>query len=679
MKNLEGIFNFTKEALYSGESFFRELKAEGERQKINSLSLQEICESLEEHLSFALREELDKRRITLVDAQLMTELICSLGSPEEILEGLPKDDSEFVKSPMACTAVDVHQETPTETANGKIEHTTDYFNRFRKKQLCRSTKNTWLFGICGGLGEYFGIPPIILRLIFIFPPLFPMSILFFYIPLIFLLPLDTDSVSNNRMQRAEGCLIRGLRYSFSLFMAIIVYFPLAIVSILFAGTGFIKILFESGLTQEYYLFANLMNFPGFLSGTLNIIIGLSFCALFSHLMIASISGRAILTINTKNLLLFAAISGIIVQSLLLLAAKTQTWSKSNTSEKFSFNASLIREIYIEDKVLYPRLNKNLIEITGDPDTATITIDIVREARGKNTSDAEEALQSISVLPVIESGVLTIPLLVNASEWWFYKYPEVRITVRIPDKQTIAIKTVGKFINGNLRIRRLNSSLSLNNDILSAGLEDISSSDLNISNNIGSIEMNNINADKLKLISNIGSFDIRNSKGSSAIIETNIGSVEMKNIEYDNLKIETQMGQIILDDYYGRRLKGHSDLGTIQARINRCGPDSEYILTSNIGQVELILPEDASPEYSLQNNLGHIENDFENTSPAVGSPKVTLKSSLGQLSLITSETRSRRKKFNRQDKMQIKTNIKNKLISPEKPYQFDKSASEPGQF
>ncbi|MFH0928014.1 MAG: PspC domain-containing protein [bacterium] len=35
------------------------------------------------------------------------------------------------------------------------------------KQLYRSTKNRMLFGVCGGLGEYFGLDPIIFRIIFV--------------------------------------------------------------------------------------------------------------------------------------------------------------------------------------------------------------------------------------------------------------------------------------------------------------------------------------------------------------------------------------------------------------------------------------------------------------------------------------------------------------------------------
>lgn len=36
-----------------------------------------------------------------------------------------------------------------------------------KKRLERSSRNTWIGGVCGGLGAYFGIDPTLLRLAFI--------------------------------------------------------------------------------------------------------------------------------------------------------------------------------------------------------------------------------------------------------------------------------------------------------------------------------------------------------------------------------------------------------------------------------------------------------------------------------------------------------------------------------
>jgi len=39
-----------------------------------------------------------------------------------------------------------------------------------QKRLLRSRSNRLLFGLCGGLGEYFNIDPVLIRLIWIFVP-----------------------------------------------------------------------------------------------------------------------------------------------------------------------------------------------------------------------------------------------------------------------------------------------------------------------------------------------------------------------------------------------------------------------------------------------------------------------------------------------------------------------------
>lgn len=50
-----------------------------------------------------------------------------------------------------------------------------------EKRLYRSKKNKVFLGVCGGIGEYLGIDPVLIRLIFIFSILFlgPLSVLFY--------------------------------------------------------------------------------------------------------------------------------------------------------------------------------------------------------------------------------------------------------------------------------------------------------------------------------------------------------------------------------------------------------------------------------------------------------------------------------------------------------------------
>lgn len=60
----------------------------------------------------------------------------------------------------------------------------------QEKQLRRSGTNRWIAGICGGLGEFFGLNPVWFRLLFFIlllpgglPGLLPYLILWIIIPL----------------------------------------------------------------------------------------------------------------------------------------------------------------------------------------------------------------------------------------------------------------------------------------------------------------------------------------------------------------------------------------------------------------------------------------------------------------------------------------------------------------
>ncbi|NIV10484.1 MAG: PspC domain-containing protein [Aliifodinibius sp.] len=56
------------------------------------------------------------------------------------------------------------------------------------KKLYRSQTNSMIFGVCGGLGQYFGIDPTIVRLAFVFLAFYHMLGVWVYLVLAILLP-----------------------------------------------------------------------------------------------------------------------------------------------------------------------------------------------------------------------------------------------------------------------------------------------------------------------------------------------------------------------------------------------------------------------------------------------------------------------------------------------------------
>ena len=69
-------------------------------------------------------------------------------------------------------------------------------NPFKGKRLVRSKKDRYLAGVCGGLGEYFDIDPLVFRLLFIILTIFAGSGIIIYIIFWILMPEENENRSN---------------------------------------------------------------------------------------------------------------------------------------------------------------------------------------------------------------------------------------------------------------------------------------------------------------------------------------------------------------------------------------------------------------------------------------------------------------------------------------------------
>ena len=65
---------------------------------------------------------------------------------------------------------------------------------FREKRLTRSSSNRMFAGVCGGLGEYLGLDPTLVRLLFAFATFFSVMVpgMIVYLILAFVVPLDEN-------------------------------------------------------------------------------------------------------------------------------------------------------------------------------------------------------------------------------------------------------------------------------------------------------------------------------------------------------------------------------------------------------------------------------------------------------------------------------------------------------
>ncbi|HRY63139.1 MAG TPA: PspC domain-containing protein [Patescibacteria group bacterium] len=66
------------------------------------------------------------------------------------------------------------------------------------KKLYRSTTSKVIFGVCGGLGEYFDIDPIIVRALFVIFALMGGGAIILYLLLALIIPSDNPAVSSSQ-------------------------------------------------------------------------------------------------------------------------------------------------------------------------------------------------------------------------------------------------------------------------------------------------------------------------------------------------------------------------------------------------------------------------------------------------------------------------------------------------
>lgn len=68
-----------------------------------------------------------------------------------------------------------------------------YHTNMKEKKLYRSRKDHMIAGICGGLGQYFGIDSTIVRILFVIISLLPGPSVIFYLIAWIVIPLEPQT------------------------------------------------------------------------------------------------------------------------------------------------------------------------------------------------------------------------------------------------------------------------------------------------------------------------------------------------------------------------------------------------------------------------------------------------------------------------------------------------------
>jgi phage shock protein C len=654
MKYLHNSFDMTREAVSVAGNFFKSLRGEGERLRANPAEVAELSESLEEHLSIALRQELDRRKMTRVDAQLMVELLLLLGTPEELMAELPRatlPDGQIASSSSPSSVPSssslstiglgsVHADgsgSPTgyvaELAGagsnpGQVQTLThpDWRTRFWRKPLCRSRNNRWVLGVCGGFADFFGVSGLLIRFLFVFSGVGVIA----YFLLGLALPNEDELIPGQTSASFSGCLVRGLEWVFRFFMLVCVYFPIAAAMLLLAGMGGQKILFELGISGlpsgdswSYFV----MGFPGLISGLCNLVLGFSFVAITLHFALATMVGHALLAMNTRKVLAFLILFAVFMQSGLWGLAKSQNRSQFRETEVFSFPAQDVQELYLNAQEGSFPLHQMSIEVVGEENTASITVEIVREASGQNEGSAGEALRQINASPNLQGNRLQLPAGLPRPPWWFYHYPELKMTVRVPRTHPLKFNTQGKIWHGRIRFRHLQGVIDLKSQMLGLVLEGISGPSLSAKTAMGSIELKDIQVGSLTLQADMGSIEARDLSCGDGHVNSHMGSIEFSRVQ-GTFDMETNMGSIEVERFSGPQLNLHTNAGSIEFSCDPLPARAEIRAVTNMGSIKATFPRHPVPHLILSTKMGGIHNVFAGEPQEAEGPKVELKTSMG---------------------------------------------------
>lgn len=636
MKHLHVTVEMTAEAHAAAESFFTFLRLGAEKRSIPVSATDELCDSLEEHLGFALRSELDSRHVVRCDAQLMMEHILALGTTEELLDELSRStvgNPGDTAAPAAPAAEPAFIAGQTDRGERGETESPSWRTKFWRKPLCRSSRDRWLFGVCGGFAEFFGVSSLLLRILFVFSGIGIVA----YLLLALMLPLDEELIPG-QPARASGCLVSTMGFTFKLAMLCLVYLPVAILAGALGLAGASKVLFELGICgmpsgDPWSFFV--IGLPGILSGMCNLVIGLAFLGVTIHFAVATFTSYALFGMNTRKLLVIGSIIAIALQGGLWGLSRHLNTSQAKDRRVHSFPVSAVKDINIETENPSFAFHDLNIEVAGQTDTATVTVEIVREASGRSVGHAGEALSEIAAQALMRDGRLSITAGLPNPRWWFYHYPELSIVIQVPATFPVTLRSQGKTGNGTLKMHDLSGPVSVDAETLDVELDRLAAPKLAVRARLGSLEGRSLDIATCSLRTNLGSIELERLSCGNASLETDLGSLELKEAS-GRLRLSSRLGSIELEGYAGSRLEAKTDSGSIDISIFHMAPNGEARFETQMGSIDLRLPAELRPDLKLETRMGHIRNEYSTCSPAPDGPRITAVTSMGSIDVRRAE-------------------------------------------
>ncbi len=125
----------------------------------------EIINDIENRISELFSETLKKGTTTCITDDEVNAVINSMGRPEDFDADIEINPNVESKTTTQCSTSNTTDNTSNTSSNSTQSNTNTQSNTSTRKQLFRDENHKILGGVCSGLANYFGIDPVIMRII----------------------------------------------------------------------------------------------------------------------------------------------------------------------------------------------------------------------------------------------------------------------------------------------------------------------------------------------------------------------------------------------------------------------------------------------------------------------------------------------------------------------------------
>ncbi|HOD41303.1 MAG TPA: PspC domain-containing protein [Candidatus Wallbacteria bacterium] len=622
MRNLMDYYTFTNEARKALENFYESIKREGKNYPAEDIA--ELLESLNEHIEIAIKEKLKYSGAQRVDAQMVLETLYSLGDPAEIVSELG-----------------VSSEERAEKITEKI--TIKYKYIPIQKTLCRSSRDRWFFGVCGGFAEYFGVSSLLMRLLFIFSGV---GILF-YILLALLIPDEAQAKAGGRSAGVD-LIVSSVRGLFLLFMCIIyipVLFGFAVASLVSFNTLIgVNAFFKAPFTT--YIFGTTSSF---LLGFFGLILSVSVLALLINFIMQAHFGGGFLKIGSRNVYAFAIVASIIGISMVFGQFNRYTRYSGESIEHFEFKSpsQSLNMVFNEKDTGAPIFDKS-IEIAGAEDGGdTIQVDVLKTAYGPNEDAAREHAKDMDVkIEMLPGDKMSFLVSSKDAGRSYYTFPKMKMKIRVPSRIACRVEADNiekdwhsqlHWMNirgeNDLTVSKRNATTEIEVKNTNVSVEDIDSGKFSLTGASGNLAANNVKSSEFAVEVTNGNINAEKIESNNCTIKSTTGNIKTSVIKSDVIKCESNVGNVSLyKASINRESVINSNIGNVKVNFEALKNKSTHRISSDVGNVTLTIPESASPKVVAKSSIGNTSNAFDDEKFTDESPVVTVSTNVGNIKI-----------------------------------------------